>query len=139
MRVLLSIKPEYVDRIFSGEKRYEFRKTSFSRAVSCAVVYATYPVGLVVGEFEVGTILESDPTEIWARTQKSAGISKDLYFKYFSGRVKAVAIQIKKVHRYREAVNPYKRCKNFIAPQSFRYLDDASTCKQISFLNCCPA
>ena len=29
MKVLLSIKPEYVDKIFSGEKRYEYRKSMF--------------------------------------------------------------------------------------------------------------
>ena len=25
-KILMSIKPEYVDKIFSGEKKYEYRK-----------------------------------------------------------------------------------------------------------------
>ena len=29
MKVLLSIKPEFVEKIFSGEKRFEYRKNIF--------------------------------------------------------------------------------------------------------------
>lgn len=31
MKAMLSIKPEYVERILSGEKTYEFRRTIFRR------------------------------------------------------------------------------------------------------------
>ena len=31
MKAILSIRPEYVDRILSGEKKYEFRKRIFKR------------------------------------------------------------------------------------------------------------
>lgn len=31
MKILLSIKPQYVEKIISGEKRYEFRKKEFKR------------------------------------------------------------------------------------------------------------
>ena len=40
MRVLLSIKPEFVEKIFSGEKLYEYRKAMFKNVnVSTVVIY----------------------------------------------------------------------------------------------------
>jgi hypothetical protein len=53
--VLLSIKPEFVEKIFSGLKKYEFRRVIFkSKSVSRVVIYASSPVQRVVGEFAVG-------------------------------------------------------------------------------------
>ena len=53
MRVLLSIKPEFVEKIFSGEKLYEYRKAMFKNVnVSSVVIYSTMPVGKIVGEFK---------------------------------------------------------------------------------------
>lgn len=53
MRVLLSIKPEFVEKIFSGEKLYEYRKATFKNEdISSVVIYSTMPVGKIVGEFK---------------------------------------------------------------------------------------
>lgn len=43
---LLSIKPEYVDKIFSGKKGYEHRKAIFKQDIKTIVVYSTQPVSL---------------------------------------------------------------------------------------------
>lgn len=42
--ILLSVFPEYVDRILSGEKRFEFRKHIPVEVVDHIVFYATAPV-----------------------------------------------------------------------------------------------
>ena len=40
MKVLLSIKPEFADKIFNGTKKYEFRKSIFkNKDVDTVVVY----------------------------------------------------------------------------------------------------
>ena len=44
MKVLLSIKPEFVQEIFTGKKKYEYRKAIFTRSVDKVVVYSTKPV-----------------------------------------------------------------------------------------------
>ena len=41
MKVLLSIKPEFVQEIFTGKKKYEYRKAIFTRSVDKVVVYST--------------------------------------------------------------------------------------------------
>lgn len=124
MKVLLSIKPEFAEKIFSGEKGFEFRKTIFSRDVSCIVLYVTAPVGKIVGEFTVLNILEDTPSSLWQQTHAQAGISKQFFFTYFKGRKKAFAIEIGNPHRYEKAIDPYSFGKKFVPPQSFRYLQD---------------
>ena len=61
MKALLSIKPEFVEEIIEGRKKFEYRKKLFKRSdISSIVVYATKPYGKVVGEFEIETILEEN-------------------------------------------------------------------------------
>ena len=85
MNALLSIKPEFVEKIFSGEKRFEFRKSAFREDVSRVVVYATSPVCRIVGEFEVEDILQASPRQLW---QKNKGFCRDikkLFLRLFFG------------------------------------------------------
>ena len=67
MKVLLSIKPEFVQEIFTGKKKYEYRKAIFTRSVDKVVVYSTKPVGMIVGEFTVENILNDTPSTLWDR------------------------------------------------------------------------
>lgn len=42
MKVLLSIKPEFAEKIFSGEKKFEFRRSIFKdKTVKTVLVYAS--------------------------------------------------------------------------------------------------
>jgi predicted transcriptional regulator len=123
MKVLLSIKPEFADKIFSGEKKYEYRKVIFKREVSTVVVYATCPVGRVIGEFEIDSVLSEPPRDLWEKTKDFSGITKAFFSEYFNGREKGYAIKVGKIKKYKEALPPTRLFdKNFVAPQSFRYL-----------------
>lgn len=126
MKVLLSIKPEYAYKILSGDKRYEFRKAVFkNKDVRKIVIYATKPVGKVVGEFDIGEILQDSPESIWAKTKSYSGISKDFFEEYFNGRERAFAISIKNPSTYEEPFELKRVVANGVAPQSFRYLHEA--------------
>ena len=71
MKVLLSIKPEFAEKIFNGTKKYEFRKNIFkNKSVDKVVVYASSPVQCVIGEFEIETILNDDIDRICEQTHK---------------------------------------------------------------------
>lgn len=65
MKAILSIKPEYAYKIFSGEKTYELRKKIFKQDVTHIIVYASAPVSKVIGEFEVGSLIEASPFTLW--------------------------------------------------------------------------
>ena len=77
MKVLLSIKPEFVQEILQERKKYEYRKAIFQRSVDKVVVYSTKPVGMIVGEFTVENIPNDTPSILWDQTHKDSGITKD--------------------------------------------------------------
>ncbi|HJJ41714.1 MAG TPA: ASCH domain-containing protein [Methanocorpusculum sp.] len=123
MKVLLSIKPEYADRIFSGEKKYEFRRTIFSRPdVDEVVIYETSPVKRIVGSFTVKKVHKYKPAVLWKKTREYAGIDEKHFFEYFRGCDTAYAIEIGDVKRYESPINPWENV-NFVPPQSFVYYD----------------
>jgi len=122
MKVLLSIKPEYAARIFSGEKKYEFRRAIFkNRKVTHAVVYASSPVRKVIGEFEVLDILHDEVRALWEKTRSTAGISEGKFFDYFSDREKGYAIEIGRIQKYQQPIS-LEREYGLAPPQSFAYL-----------------
>lgn len=124
MKVLLSIKPEFVEKIFAGTKKYEFRKSLFRRSdVKFVVVYASAPVKRVVGEFEIDNILSGELDEIWERTKQYSGISKDFYDSYFGNRTIAKAIKIGNITKFKKFkfLSEYNIIQ---APQSFCYISE---------------
>ncbi|MBR4624922.1 MAG: hypothetical protein IKO56_05240 [Alphaproteobacteria bacterium] len=122
MKVLLSIKPEFAEKIFDGTKKYEFRKSIFKNSdVQKVVVYASSPVQKVIGEFAIAGILNDDVDTIWKKTYRYSGISRDFYLSYFSNKEKAYAIKIGKITRYRQARDLSDYNLSF-APQSFAYI-----------------
>ncbi len=124
MQVLLSIKPEYAEKILHGEKKYEFRRTIFkSLSVTKIVIYATSPVRKIIGEFDIDCIISLEIDNLWEKTKHHAGINKQFYDSYFHGKEIGHAIKIKRAKRYLKylELGDYEvRC----APQSFVYLSD---------------
>ncbi len=122
MTVLLSIKPEFAEKIFNGTKRYEFRKTIFKNTdVKTIIVYASSPVQKVIGEFTIDRILNDDLGTIWDETARYAGITYDFYMSYFANKEKAYAIKIGNTKRYSHA----RKLSDYniqFAPQSFAYI-----------------
>lgn len=123
MKVLLSIKSEFVEKIFSGEKLFEYRKSIFKREdVTSVVIYATKPVGKIVGEFKIKKIHIGSPEVIWQKTHYASGTAERFYFDYFKGKAQAYAIEIGELVKYDEPINPETMFGKFNAPQSFCYI-----------------
>lgn len=119
--ILLSINPEYVERIFAGSKKYEFRKRLANRSVDKILIYSTAPIMKVVGEVQVIKTISSSPTALWECTKKFAGISRDKYRKYFKGCKVAYAYQLGKVIQY-DTPKDLSEIGISLPPQSFIYL-----------------
>jgi predicted transcriptional regulator len=117
----LSIRPQYADAIFRGEKRFEFRRAIFRKPVGVVVVYITSPVSRVVGEFDVKEILSDTVEALWSRTKNSAGIEQHRFFDYFDGRDVGHAIVIGAVRSYRKPLD-LALAFGVRPPQSFIYL-----------------
>jgi predicted transcriptional regulator len=122
-KVLLSIKPQFAERIFNGSKRYEFRRVLFrSTSVTTVVVYASSPIKRVIGEFTVGGILRLRKQALWRKTKNHAGIEKRHFDLYFAGRRTAFAIKVSRPERYPNPISLDSAFAFERPPQSFRYL-----------------
>lgn len=122
--IILSIHPCYIEKIFSGEKLYEYRKIIPSE-IQNIVVYATTPIKKIVAIIEVDKVLTDTPESIWKQTSKHSGITKEFFMSYFRGKEKSNAIKIKRFIKLKES-KPLSYIGIKYAPQSFVYIDDSS-------------
>lgn len=132
--ILLSIKPEYVEKIFNGTKRYEFRKHLAQNDVSKIVVYSTFPEMKVIGEVQVKRTLKMAKTPLWEFTKKEAGISRDKYRRYFKNSNVACAYVLGKTKKY-DQPRTLKDYGLSQAPQSFVYLKTCPYCDEVILKN----
>ena len=126
MKILLSIKPEFVARIFNGEKRVEFRKQVPRKHFDKVFIYESSPTQNIVGWFSVSRIAKGHPDQIWESCRDIGGIEKNSYYKYCNGNARIYAFEINEVHRFAEPINPYAIDPSFTPPQNFAYLDSSS-------------
>ena len=121
-RILISINPEHVAKILSGEKKFEYRTKAAKRDVDSLIIYETTPVKMVVAEAKIIEVIELPPEELWNETQSRSGISKEFFDEYFQGRQTAYAYRLGEVKAYdtpREL--SFYGVKS--APPSFSYLN----------------
>ena len=119
--ILLSIKPQFVEKILSGEKCFEFRKYIPNKTVNKILIYSSYPVCAVVGEAEVLDTISAKPKLLWDMTKNQSGVDLEFFFKYFANKDKACAYKLGKITKYPIA----KQLSDFgvkCAPQSFVYI-----------------
>jgi len=121
MKVILSIKPLFAKKIFDGTKKFEFRRVIFKDVVTTVIVYASSPLQMVIGEFEIEAILKEDLNSLWEKTQDHAGIEKDYFSAYFINKKQGFAIKIKNAIKYKVALC-LKEEYNLFPPQSFLYI-----------------
>ena len=120
-KILMSIKPEYVDKIFFGEKKYEYRKRICKKKIDTIIVYSSSPIQKVVGELKIEKVLYDKKSIIWNKTNRYGGITKTKYDKYYENCDYAVAYEIEKAILY----DKQKDLKDFnvqMAPQSYVYI-----------------
>lgn len=123
MDVLISIKPQYVEKIVSGEKKYEFRKRVFDTfKVDRVYIYSSAPEKKIIGSFKVGGLLIDSPEKLWKKVKNDAGIDFETYSKYFTNKANAYAIIIDDLIILETPIDPRERFINFTAPQSYIYL-----------------
>lgn len=123
MKVLLSIKPEFANKIFSGQKKFEYRRSIFKRSnIDTVIVYASAPIRKVIGEFKIEQILFEDIDILWEETKLQSGINEEYFYSYFTEREKGYAIQIKSTRKYPTPKN-LNNAYGITPPQSFVYVN----------------
>ena len=125
--LLLSIKPRYSQRIFSGDKTIELRRTRPRiKPGEIILIYESSPTMAVIGAAYAKEIIVDSPSSLWELARIYADVSHSEYRNYFSGSSKAVGIVVSKPWRF-EKPTPLSILRsiwaNFHPPQSFRYIN----------------
>ena len=122
-KLLLPIKPKYVDAIITGTKRVEYRtRIRKDSEVTTALIYRSGDLKKIVAEFTIGGIIEGSPEQVWEQTKGIGGIEEKDYFRYFANRDKAYAYQICNLVIYPEPI-PLVNLDIEKAPMSFMYIE----------------
>ena len=122
-KIMLAIKPEYVEEIFDGVKRYEYRRKFPNHPISQIVIYETAPVSKVVGKVDVDEMLCTSPHVLYDMTKKLAGISEDCYNDYFKGSNVAYAYSLNHPVIFSRPASIEEYGLRGV-PQSYVYLED---------------
>lgn len=131
MKILLSIKPEYTEKIFSGEKKFEFRKQKPKENFNTVFVYESSPSKSIIGYFSVKKIISGSPEKIWKTCKDKGGIKKESYFAYCEDKDVIHAIEIDKIFEFDSPINPFEIHSNFKPPQNFSYLKKSILCDSL--------
>ncbi|MCK1266883.1 MULTISPECIES: ASCH domain-containing protein [unclassified Bradyrhizobium] len=125
---LVSIRPQYVDKILAGKKTVELRRR-FPESVSVgavAYIYSSSPVQAVVGCAKIKEVQRLAIADIWKEHAEAACISRRDFYDYFSGAKFGFAILLGTVKAMRQQVTARELESQFgiVPPQSYRYVTD---------------
>lgn len=104
--LLMSVKPEFAERIFSGDKRIEIRRAAMATkwVGQRVAIYATRPICALVGEATIQSVERGVPAQFWEKYQSELGCNKEQFDQYTAQSVSITAIRLQEVRSYREAV-----------------------------------
>lgn len=120
--ILLSIKPEYTNRILEGSKKFEFRRSVAKRKVDRILIYSTAPEMKVVAMVEVIGVMKDSPKRLWEKTRTHAGISRPKFMDYYANRSVAYAYQLGELQKF-DTPKTLAEYGISVAPQSFVYIE----------------
>ena len=123
--VVLSIRPQYTDKIMEGKKTIELRRrfpVSAPRG-TIAFIYSTSPVRAMVGRAEIDDVVKLPVDQIWRQFGKSAFIKRSEFNAYFYGVDEGFALQFKNPLPFPRALSlsELRDRFGFEPPQSFLY------------------
>lgn len=121
MKIIVSINPEYVEKILCGEKKFEYRTRVAKQQVDTLIIYATKPMMKVVAEVEILGVIATSSEELWNQTKSQSGITKSFFDEYFKDRQVAYAYKLGEVKVYETPKSLLDFCLK-MAPQSFTYI-----------------
>ena len=90
---IISIHPRHANAILDGAKTIELRRRIPNLSVGTRLwIYATRPVGAIVGMATVERVVRGEPEGIWLAFGDKTGIERDDFDTYFDGAEEAVGL-----------------------------------------------
>lgn len=128
--IILSIKPEYAHKIFSGQKTIELRRQIPKHLTDgdLVIVYSTSPDKMIIGFFTVKEVIKITPTNVSEDILTDSCISRIEFQRYFDSANYGYAIKIDQCWTLPvkiELQDLKKKDNNFNVPQNFRYVTNS--------------
>lgn len=121
---LLSIKPVFAEKIYSGQKTFELRKSAPNLTSPRIFLFETDSISKISGLILASRIIKDTPENIW-KLVGTHGTSRERFFSYFAGRNQAIAIKIERALKLSSPLDMGQITeleKKFVVPQSYQYL-----------------
>lgn len=125
--ILISIYPEYANAIFRGEKTVELRRRIPGlRSGTKMWIYATKPVGAILGFAFVADVSKGPPGIMWKIFGDRAAVGRETFDSYFSDADVATCITLTGVNEGNPlTADGFKTVRSrFHPPQLFTRLSD---------------
>ena len=120
--IILSIHPNHINKILSGEKRFEYRKR-IPQNIDYLIVYATAPIKKVVAIIKVDMVIKDTPQNIWNITKKDSGVSYEFFMNYFNEVSTAYAIKIRNIYKMPTPIDITVIDGVKCGPQAYQYVN----------------
>lgn len=125
--LMLSIKQEYANMIFEGDKQVELRRVRPRHLENgdLILVYVTSPEQALVGVLEVEKVIEMSLDELWKTVKDKAGITHETFTKYYRNSATGFGIFLKNRFSFESPIKLEqlrKEWSNFRPPQCYYYL-----------------
>ena len=123
--LFIAVKPEYANKLVSGQKDIELRKMRpHVRQGDYVIIYASAPVKAVLGFGRIKSVIECTPGNMWTNYSNRLGIGEQDFYLYYNGYHKAVGIEFEMIKSVApigledlKKVDPY-----FHPPQIYSYV-----------------
>lgn len=123
--LLLSVRTEFAEQIFQGEKTVELRRRRpcVTRG-DYLIIYVPTPHRCIAGVVVVERVIEARPFALWRRVRQSCGISFAVFASYFQGVDVGYGIVLKRPARLSAPVplDVLRAIQPGFSPQGYRYL-----------------
>lgn len=107
--IILSIHSRHAEKIYSGEKWYEFRKSvpMSSGKARCPIItgmkvyfYETKPTGLITGEAIVKQCIHGASSGVWELVKEHSGLDYTTFSEYYFNNDNAYALDVRNFTKY---------------------------------------
>lgn len=98
--LLISIKPEFSEKIFNGSKTIELRKSSPSvDKGDLVVIYSTNPEKAIIGVCKIKALIKTTPDNLWYSHSEQLGIDYNRFQEYYKKSKVAVGLALTSANR----------------------------------------
>lgn len=130
MEIIMSIKPKYIKKIFTGEKTVEIRCRKMNILPNTKIwLYSTSPEKSIVGSAVVSKYVYDRREKIWEVYKAESAIDED-EFSYYTRKYKKVsAILLEDIQKLKQEIplsTLQVKIEGFHPPQFYKKLQNSS-------------